>query len=134
MCDSDGLKRGVNLKKILKSILFIIVVVPVLLVVSTPLVNDYIASSIKKDLKELSLPAKTVIVDAVSSAGKLVGNGNGMQYFGAILIKSELNLNALKEFYSTYPESKWSYIVEKQVGDQIEFIDHNDLKFKALDK
>ena len=81
---------------------------------------------------QLSLPDKTEIVDALSSAGKLIGNGNGMQFFGAILIKSELTLEELNNFYSKYRENEWSYIVEKQVSNNIAFIEHRDLKFKAL--
>lgn len=108
------------------------VVALVLLAVSIPFINNYIAYSIKKDLMKLSLPDKTQMVDAVSSARKLVGNGNGMQYFGAILIKSELSLEQLNNFYSEYRENDWSYVVEKQESNRIDFIDHGDLTFKAL--
>ena len=125
-------ERGVNLKKTFIIILIIAVVALVLLVVSTPFINNYIAYSIKKDLVEVSLPDKTELIDDLSSAGKLIGNGNGMQFFGAILIKSELTLEELKHFYSKYRENEWSYIVEKQVSNNIAFIEHRDLKFKAL--
>ncbi|MNO65502.1 hypothetical protein D3C76_562610 [compost metagenome] len=55
-----------------------------------------------------------------------------MQFLGAILIKSELTLEELNHFYSKYRENEWSYIVEKQVSPNIAFIEHGDLKFKAL--
>ncbi|KTD85626.1 hypothetical protein UQ64_19220 [Paenibacillus etheri] len=55
-----------------------------------------------------------------------------MQFFGAISIKSELILEELNNFYSKYRENEWSYIVEKQVSNNITFIEHRDLKFKAL--
>ncbi|SDR78165.1 hypothetical protein SAMN05444162_0020 [Paenibacillaceae bacterium GAS479] len=81
--------RGVNLKKIFKIILTLVLLAPVLTVVSIPFINNYIAYSVKKDVMSLPLPAKTKRGDAVSSAGKFVGKGNGMQFFGAILIKSD---------------------------------------------
>lgn len=130
--DSLYFVRGDNLKKTFKVILIIAVVGLFLTVVSIPFINNYIAYSIKKDLIRLSLPDKTEILDAVSSARKLVGNGNGMQFFGAILIKSELNLDELNNFYSEYRENEWSYIVEKQASNHIDFIDHGDVTFKAL--
>ncbi|WP_209445825.1 hypothetical protein [Paenibacillus etheri] len=68
-------------------------------------INNYIAYSTKKNL---------------------------MQFFGAISIKSELILEELNNFYSKYRENEWSYIVEKQVSNNITFIEHRDLKFKAL--
>ncbi|MEK4347513.1 hypothetical protein [Paenibacillus sp. FSL P4-0184] len=119
------------MKKTFIIILIIAVGALVLLVVSTPFINNYIAYSIKKDLVEVSLPDKTELIDDLSSAGKLIGNGNGMQFFGAILIKSELTLEELNHFYSKYRENEWSYIVEKQVSINIDFLNGN-LKFKAL--
>ncbi|MEK3752582.1 hypothetical protein NYE25_30820 [Paenibacillus sp. FSL E2-8871] len=55
-----------------------------------------------------------------------------MPFFCAILIKSELTLEELNNFYSKYRENEWSYVVEKQVSNNITFIEHRDLKFKAL--
>lgn len=119
------------MKKTFIIILIIAVVALVLPVVSTPFINNYIAYSIKKDLVEVSLPDKTELIDDLSSAGKLTGNGNGMQFFGAILIKSELTLEELNNFYSKYREDEWSYIVEKQVSNTIDFLSGH-LKFRAL--
>jgi len=118
------------LKKTFLLILVIAVVVPILLVLSTPFINNYIAYSIKKDLVKVSLPDKTELIDHLSSAGKLTGNGNGMQFFGAILIKSELTLEELNDYYSKYREDEWSYIVEKQVSNTIAFL-NGHLKFRA---
>ena len=55
------------------------------------------------------MPERTEIIDSVSLAGKLVGNGNGVQYFGAILLKSKLSLNDLEDYYSVYQKNEWSY-------------------------
>ena len=48
------------------------------------------------ELVHFRLPKNTELIESIYKAGKLVGNGNGMQYFGVILIKSELPLLFLK--------------------------------------
>ena len=53
--------------------------------------NDEIAQKLEKWLLSTDLPDNTEIIDSISISGKLVGNGNGMQYFGAILIKTDLS-------------------------------------------
>ncbi|MGO4376442.1 hypothetical protein AB4Z21_37950, partial [Paenibacillus sp. MCAF20] len=88
------------MKKLTKIMFTIIVVALFLGVVSIPFMNNYVAYSVKKELTRVSLPDKTELVDSISSAGKLVGNGNGMQFFGAILIKSELALEELDHYFS----------------------------------
>ncbi|HEY4431600.1 MAG TPA: hypothetical protein VGN87_11220 [Paenibacillus sp.] len=119
------------MKKTFTIVLLTTVVALVLTVISTPFINNHIANSIIKDLVKVSLPDKTEWIDDISSAGKLIGNGNGMQFFGAILIKSELTLEELNNYYSKYRENEWSYIVEQQVSDTIDFL-NGHLKFKAL--
>ncbi len=69
--------------------------------VAAPIVNDNIAKKTANKLADLPLPNNTEFIEMVYIAGKLVGNGNGMQYFGAILIKSELSLEELKRILFT---------------------------------
>lgn len=104
----------------------------VLMFMAVPLVNNHTASSIKKELVRLPLPEQTQRIDAVSAARKLVGNGNGMQFFGAMLIKSDLSLEALNDYYSRYREDEFSCIVEPQRGSVIRFIEIGDLRFKKI--
>ncbi|WP_148930881.1 hypothetical protein [Paenibacillus methanolicus] len=80
----------------------------------------------------MPLPDKNERVDAVSAARKLVGNGNGMQFFGTMLIRSELTLEQLHDYYTASRKKDRSYIVERQAGNEIDFIDHGDLIFKEL--
>lgn len=79
-----------------------IAVVLLLFSVVIPIVNNAIALGVENDLKSIPLPEKTELVESISKAGKLVGNGNGMQYFGAILIKSDLYPDELAEYYKEY--------------------------------
>lgn len=51
------------------------------------------------------------MVEEFSQARKLIGCGNGMQFFGAILIKSDLSLEEIDSHYSAYRDVEWEYIV-----------------------
>lgn len=119
------------MKKLLKIICIIVAILPVLFMISIPIANDFSAVKTKNRLKNIPLPKNTQYVEAISKAGKLTGNGNGMQYFGAILIKSELSKEELSSYYSTYDEDDWYCSVEKQKGQQIVFIEHDTLLFKT---
>lgn len=99
-------------------------------VCSVPIVNNVHANKVEKDLLKVPVPKETVILESLSKAGKLTGNGNGMQYFGAILIKSELSLEELKTYYSFYRDNEWKYVVENQRGQDIKAIEHGSLQFK----
>ncbi|MEY8338868.1 hypothetical protein AALB16_12740 [Lachnospiraceae bacterium 62-35] len=120
----------------MKRILTIIVLAAVLIVLSVwitaPIVNDNISKKIANELADLPPPNNTEFVEEVYQAGKLVGNGNGMQYFGAILIKSELSLEKLKEYYLNFAENEWECIVENQIGAEVKAIEHRELKFKTI--
>ena len=98
-------------------------------VISIPLINNHTAYKVEKALCEILLPEETELIESLSQAGKLTGNGNGMQYFGAILIKSELSLEELETYYSDYRSNEWEYLVEIQKGQSIEVIDHGTLQF-----
>lgn len=96
---------------------------------SIPLINNHTAYKVEKALCEIPLPEETELIESLSQAGKLTGNGNGMQYFGAILIRSELSLEELDAYYSDYRSNEWKYLVETQEGQPIEVIDHRTLQF-----
>lgn len=98
---------------------------------AVPIVNNNVAKKTAKELADLPLPENTEYIEDIYKAGKLVGNGNGMQYFGAILIKSELSLEELKEYYSAFAEHEWECVVEKQMGTEIKDIEHVKLAFKT---
>ena len=98
-------------------------------VISIPLINNHTAYKVEKALCEIPLPEETELIESLSQAGKLTGNGNGIQYFGAILIKSELSLEELETYYSDYRSNEWECLVETQEGQSIEVIDHETLQF-----
>ena len=109
-----------NFKKIV--ITLSVIVFSAIILFSIPIVNNIHAENVKKDLLKIPLPEKTELIDSISIAEKLVGNGNGMQYFGAILIKSELSLDDLDRYYSQHRNNDWSYQVEVQTDKNINII------------
>lgn len=98
-------------------------------VISIPLINNHTAYKVEMALCEIPLPEETELIESLSQAGKLTGNGNGMQYFGAILIRSELSLEELDAYYSDYRSNEWEYLVGTQEGQSIEVIDRGTLQF-----
>ena len=117
------------LKKLLVVIIFIVVISISLFVVVIPLANNYYANRLRKNYEKHLCQKNTEIIDSVSLAGKLVGNGNGVQYFGAILLKSKLSLNDLEDYYSVYQKNEWSYVVEPQENQIITVIEHSKISF-----
>ena len=104
-------------------IVFLVVIVLIVgFIISIPLVNNYSANNVEQELLRIALPDNTEMIESLSIAGKVVGNGNGMQYFGAILIKSEHTLDELFNYYS----GKVDHVaVNKQKTQKIEVIDHS---------
>ena len=84
---------------------------------------------VEKELCATPLQENTQLIDSVSKAGKLTGNGNGMQYLGAILIQSELTMEQLDSYYSHYRENEWEYLVTVQTGCDLSFIELDQLRF-----
>ncbi len=125
---TDVRKKGGHMKKF-KLVGILAAVVLIGGVISIPLINNHTAYKVEKALCEIPLPEETELIESLSQAGKLTGNGNGMQYFGAILIRSELSLEELDAYYSDYRSNEWEYLVETQEGQSVEVIDHGALQF-----
>lgn len=92
--------------------------------ISIPIVNDRTAIKTAKEIERIELPEHTEYMESFWKAGKLVGNGNGMQYLGGILIKSELSIDELQAYYSSYAQEEWECIVERQTDTEIPWIEH----------
>ena len=114
--------------KKLKLVGILVAVVLIGGVISISFINNNIAYKVEKELCETPLPEKTELIESISRAGKLTGNGNGMQYFGAILIQSELSLKELDDYYSDHRNNEWECLVETQEGQSIEVIEHKALQ------
>ena len=118
------------IRKILRILLIIVFVLPIVLYASIHIANDRIATAIEKELKDYPLPENTELVDSISIAGKLTGNGNGMQYMGSILVSGELSEGELLQYYS----NDFDYIeVRKQESSNIDFINSNLYSFDSFE-
>ena len=106
---------------------FIVVLFIMIVPIITRTINNDIAYQTAQDVKAIALPDKTEYVEMFSAAGKLVGNGNGMQYLGGILIKSELPIDSIRAYYSQYASNEWEYLVDKQEGNYIRFVEHGEV-------
>ncbi len=78
------------------------------------LTNDIIANKPEKELLNIPLPEKTQLVESNSVAGKLYGNGNGMQYIGQLLVTTELTEEELRAYYEEYDGINEEIQVKKQ--------------------
>ena len=113
-----------------KAVLIIVLAVVLLGIafcVSIPVVNDLHAKKVADELSALPLPENTRIAEKLSVADKLWGNGNGMQYMGALLIESELSLEELEAFYTENGPEFCS--VSRQSGQEITVTDHGKYGF-----
>ena len=95
-----------------------------------PIINNAIALGIENELKDLPLPPDTERIESISKAGKLVGNGNGMQYFGAILIKSDLLPEELDTYYQAYRTGPYDCVIAGQLDNRILAVEHGNLAFR----
>lgn len=91
-----------RMKKTAIIIAAVLLLVMIVLSFVISIVNDNTAAGVERELVSLPLPEKTVFVESLSKAGKLVGNGNGMQYYGAMLITSQMPLETLQNYYKQY--------------------------------
>lgn len=107
--------------KVVLIIVSAVVLLNVAFCVSIPIVNDLHAKQVADELSALPLPESTRIAEKKSVAAKLWGNGNGMQYMGALLIESGLTLEELEAFYSENGPEYCS--VSRQTGKEITVTD-----------
>ena len=101
------------MKKSVK-IIILLLLLPLILDISVMLVNDIIANKPENELLGFELPGKTHLVESNSVAGKLYGNGNGMQYIGQLLVATELSEEELREYYSGFDGVGVEIQVKKQ--------------------
>lgn len=120
-----------NYMKKIKVILSVFIITILIFFFLCPIINDYTSKQVTEDLLQVPLPEKTDVIEEFSRSGKLEGNGNGMQFFGAILIQSDLSLDELNEYYTDYRKTQWDYIVEEQNTQSIDVIEHGYDSFNA---
>ena len=77
--------------------------------------NNRIAEDLRKQVAGCMLPLGTELVDSAAVAGKMEGNGNGMQYYGAALIHSDLDEGPLRTWYEAQlPKEEYIWLTRQE--------------------
>ncbi len=136
LCDNGQHERESKSMRVVKSVfkwilriigaLFLLVIC---LYIISPIKNDSVAKDVVSEIRNTPLPDDTKYVDEYCEAGKLCGNGNGMQYFGAMLIQSDLSLDELKAYYDKIDSREWYYEIAPQDGTEIMQIETKTVHF-----
>lgn len=108
----------------------------------SPVLNDIRLSHFADQLSSYPLPENSQLIEEKSVCGKLNGNGNGMDYFACILIKSDLSINDIDSYYQSKKYSparnRNEYPVNVQViqvsGAKLdtEYIENQEINFQSL--
>ena len=88
-----------KLKKIFLVILAVLLAIVIIFGVTIRIANNSIAKGLEKQLLACEHPTDVEVIDSIPVAGKMEGNGNGMQWFGIILIKSDMSEDEIREWY-----------------------------------
>ena len=126
--DIKYLKRALALT-LAYNILKVICIVGVIV----PLHNTYLANQLEVELLEIPLPEKTVFIESITATGELDGNGGEMNFFGGMLVKSELSEKELNEYYSKMRESHDDYLIKEQSSAEITVIKNGYYGFEQLE-
>lgn len=124
-------KKKDRLRRALRSLMLFIAALLLVVALLIPVINNFIAADVAHDLEALPLPEQTTVHDSVSAAGKLVGSGNGIQYFGALLLRSDLSAEQLQAHYATYQTGLYDCRVKPQSGAEVEQVELSELCFDA---
>lgn len=106
-------------RAVIRVLMVFVAVILLVVALGIPVANNAVALSVQRRLESLPLPEHTTLEEATSVAGKLAGSGNGMQYFGAVLLHSELSLEELSAHYIPHRQNLFDCVVEKQTGAEI---------------
>ncbi len=91
------------MKKSVK-IIIVLLLLPLVFDIAIMLTNTIIADRVETQLLEIDLPEKTQLADSMSTAQRLYGNGNGMQYIGQLLVTTELTEEELRGYFNCINE------------------------------
>ena len=76
-----------------------IVLAIALMIASIPLVNNVACAATLRKLTSITPQPLYTVVESLSSVGRFVGNGDGAQYFAAVLVQSEADEADLRAYY-----------------------------------
>ena len=134
---------------IIKRVLIVIALIPVLSVLLiitpffiSPILNNITLSSFTRQIYKYPLPNGTELIEKKAVCGKLNGNGNGMDFFACILIKSDMSIDQLKQYYGgkkfKTAKSKRGHLIDVEIvlvngyKFKTDYVEHKDIYFNKL--
>ncbi len=115
----------------IRGIMVVLAVVLLVMGLAVPIANNAVAMGIAREMEALELPADTAVVDKTSLSGRLTNAVGSVQYFAALLVKSECPIEELRAHYAQYnTDLIATYRVEPQNGQEITVLDDIDLSFR----
>ncbi len=118
-------------RRAIRVIMVVLAVVLLVMGLAVPIANNAIAMGVAREMEALSLPADTSIIETASLAGRFNNPAGSVQYFGALLIKSDESIKELRAHYVGYNEDlRVTYRVEPQRGQEITVLGEANLAFR----
>lgn len=113
-------KQKDRLRHVIRTTMVAIALLLLFWAVVLPIINNAIALGVENELKDQPLPPKTQLVDSISAAGRFSKLSSSMQYFGAILVSSELTEEEMKAYLSeSNYDKQYDCFIEKQTSAHI---------------
>ena len=127
MALSDHTKN--RYRRVIRTSMITLAVFLLVVAMAIPIANNAIALAEEKRLKNLPLPDGADLVGSVSVADNLTNVTKTMQYYGAILIRSDLRKDEISAHYNQYRERAFDCIVEDAEGarDILSTLDLSDI-------
>lgn len=132
-----------EMRKLVKLITYMVVslfIFVMSLFIFNPLLNEYRLFAFSQQLE--TLPQNITLVESKTICGKLNGNGNGMDFLACILVKSDLSLEEIQQYYNGIAfktvKNDANHKVIKQVlhvkGNKLEteYLQHGSISFNTL--
>ena len=118
-------------RRVIRIIMIVLAVMLLVMGLVVPMVNNAVAMKVARDMKALSLPADTEIIESTSLAGRFNNAAGSVQYFAALLIRSNRPIEELRAHYAAYNEELLvTYRVELQRGQEITVLGDANLAFR----
>ncbi|MBO5778592.1 MAG: hypothetical protein J6R82_03390 [Clostridia bacterium] len=115
------------------TVCLIVVLLPVLILGGGRLYNDALLNGVESDLCDALEAEEIAVIESKSVCGKLNGNGNGMNFFAAALVKA--TPEALDAVVSALSEEheRVSYVKQTAAKIDLSYLEHRTLIYDHKD-
>ena len=118
-------------RRVIRGIMIVLAVVLLVMGLAVPIMNNAIAMGDARTLKALSSTETDTVLETTSQAGRFNGTAGHVQYFAAMLIRSDRSLEELRTYYAANNKDLGIvYRVAEQKGQEITVMDGVSLAFR----